>query len=309
MAILGALLASGCAALPERPAAGRLAGGGPRVRHAGRRRFGWRPPSPTAPGWSGAGWRPPWRRRTRPRRWRRSGNWRRWAPSCPSRRRQQVEALIGAEAMAPIAACSTSTSKPVAASRVYSIIPAEHDLVEGVVWDSRRRLYATTVVDRALLRVGEGGTSVAASGGLGSLFGAAYDPARKRLWVASASVDGDPEGRAGLGRPDRRSIRTVRSGWRGSRRPRARRRLRATSRSPGTAIVYASDGLNGAVYRCRPGCLGPRDPAPPGHPVQRPGPGPLERPEMALHRRPPLRDRRARALRAAGSSRSPATRP
>lgn len=166
----------------------------------------------------------------------------------------QVERLIGAEAMAPIAAMFDLNAKPVAASRVHAVIPAEHDLVEGVAWDSAKgRLYATTVVDRALLSVGEGGTSVAASGGLGSLFGAAYDPVRRRLWVASASVPETPKGEpAWVGLisvdPDRpeRPVRIP-----------APAGVTATPGDVAVAAdgnVYASDGLNGAVYRCRPGC-------------------------------------------------------
>ncbi|MGA9583616.1 MAG: hypothetical protein WBR13_16775 [Allosphingosinicella sp.] len=167
---------------------------------------------------------------------------------------KQAEALVGTEAMAPIAAQFDLNVKPIAASRVHATIPAEHDLVEGIAWDSDSdRLYATTVVDRTLLRVGEGGTSVAASGGLGSLFGAAYDPVRRRLWIASASIPETPKGEpAWVGLivfdPDR---------------PGPPVRIPAPAgmaATPGDVVVagdgtvYASDGLNGAVYRCRPGC-------------------------------------------------------
>lgn len=166
----------------------------------------------------------------------------------------QVEALIGAEAMAPIAASFDVNVKPIAASRVHAVIPAEHDLVEGVVWDSDSgRLYATTIVDRTLLLVGEGRTSVAASGGLGSLFGGAYDPVRKRLWIAAGSVPETPKGEpAWIGlitldpdRPDRLVRIPAPAGM---------------AATPGDVAVardgnvYASDGLSGAVYRCRPGC-------------------------------------------------------
>lgn len=168
--------------------------------------------------------------------------------------RKPVEALIGAEAMAPIAAQFDLNGKPLEASRVYAAIPAEHELVEGVAWDSDKgSLYATTVVDRTLLSVGEGGTSVAASGGLGSLFGAAYDPVRRRVWAASASIPETPKGEpAWVGLiafdPDRPE--------RVSRIPAPAGRIA----TPGDVAVardgnvYASDGLNGAVYRCRPGC-------------------------------------------------------
>jgi hypothetical protein len=168
--------------------------------------------------------------------------------------RKQAEALVGAEAMAPIAARFDLNLEPVAASRLHAAIPAVHDLVEGVAWDSDgRRLYATTVVDRTLLSVGEGGTSVAASKGLGSLFGAAYDPVRKRLWIASGSVSETPK---------------AEPAWTGlisvdPERPERPMRIPApagATASPGDVAVardgnvYASDGLSGAVYRCRPGC-------------------------------------------------------
>ncbi|HYI39376.1 MAG TPA: hypothetical protein VE053_03560 [Allosphingosinicella sp.] len=167
----------------------------------------------------------------------------------------QVRAVVGAEAMAPVAARFDLNLKPIAASRVQSVIPAEHDLVEGLAWDSAgSRLYATTVVDRTLLSVGEDKTSVAASGGLGSLFGAAFDPVRKRLWAASASLPETPKGEPvwiGLisldpDRPDRILRIPAPAG---------------VGATPGDVAVaedgnvYASDGLNGAVYRCRPGCI------------------------------------------------------
>ncbi|HET9640353.1 MAG TPA: hypothetical protein VFP12_14230 [Allosphingosinicella sp.] len=166
----------------------------------------------------------------------------------------QVSSLIGPEAMAPVAAQFAANGVPIEASRVHALIPAEHDLVEGVAWDSTaRRLYATTVVDRALLAVGPGRTSVAASGGLGSLLGAAYDPVRKRLWVASASVEPTPKADppfVGLIAfdPDRPAQPLRIPGPAG------------IASTPGDVAVardgnvYASDGLNGALYRCRPGC-------------------------------------------------------
>jgi sugar lactone lactonase YvrE len=167
---------------------------------------------------------------------------------------EQVEALVGAEAMGPIAAQYDLNVKPIEASRIYAVIPADHNLVEGVVWDSLAgRLYATTVVDRALLSVGQGETSVVASEGLGSLFGGAYDPVRKRLWIASASVEETP---------------TPESAWVGlvgldPDRPSSLLRIPAPAgmkATPGDVAVardgnvYVSDGMNGAVYRCRPGC-------------------------------------------------------
>ncbi len=166
----------------------------------------------------------------------------------------QVEALVGAEAMAPIRARFGANSAPVAASRVHALIPARHSLVEGVIWDSGAlRLYATTVVDRALLAVEPAGTRVAAAGGFGSLLGGAYDPVRKRLWIASASVETTPKRE-----PPFVGLVAIDPG-----RPAEAMRVPApagVTATPGDVAiardgtVYASDGLNGAVYRCPPGC-------------------------------------------------------
>lgn len=167
---------------------------------------------------------------------------------------EQARSVVGAAAMAPLAERFHANSRPVEASRIHAIVPADRDLVEGVAWDSDKgRLYATTVVDRALLSVGEGGTSVAASAGLGSLLGATYDPRRGRLWIASASVAETPPGEpafVGLVAVD-------------PERPERPLRIPAppgVAATPGDVAVardgdvYVSDGMNGAVYRCRPGC-------------------------------------------------------
>ncbi|HEX8574007.1 MAG TPA: hypothetical protein VF759_14785 [Allosphingosinicella sp.] len=166
----------------------------------------------------------------------------------------QVEPLVGREAMAPIVARFAANSAPIAASRLHATIPADRDLVEGVVWDpAGRRLYATTVVDRNLLEVKPGATRIAASAGLGSLFGGAYDPAGRRLWIASAVVDETPRGEP---------VFTGLIGF-DPKRPAGLRRVPLGPEAEGTpgdvaaardGTVYASDGLNGALYRCKPGC-------------------------------------------------------
>ena len=100
---------------------------------------------------------------------------------------QQMKTMVGEEMLAPIAADFAANAAPIAASRVHAAIPAEHRLVEGLVWDpEQRQLYATTVVDRSLLAVSEDRTTVAASEVSGSLFGGAYDPIGDRLWISSA---------------------------------------------------------------------------------------------------------------------------
>ena len=140
---------------------------------------------------------------------------------------------------------------PVASSRVVDTIPAEHRLVEGIVWDARgKRLFASTVVGRSLLvRKQEGWRKV---GGLdtGSLFGLAIDRRRNLLWAASGRVEQTPSPETafrGLIAVDLRTLREV-------------RRLPAPEGgSPGDiavgpdGAVYASDPLSGAVYKANPG--------------------------------------------------------
>jgi hypothetical protein len=177
--------------------------------------------------------------------------------------RRQVAAVTGAEAMAALAPLFDANTARAGSSEVHALIPAEHRLIEGLIWDrNERRLYATSVVDRRLLRLETGGAATMISGpGVGSLFGGAYEPAAGRLWIASAAIEQTPPGdspfngllaidprRPGLGRripaPDGATLGDVAVGPDG--------------------IVYASDGQKGAVYRCRPGCAALEAWLPPG---------------------------------------------
>ncbi len=168
--------------------------------------------------------------------------------------RTQVESLIGGDAMTGLAAIFDANAAPVGTSTLHAVIPAEHRLIEGLIWDrTARLLYATSVVDRRLLTLGPGGAAVAAEGGLGSLFGGAYDPARRRIWLASARIEQTPKGGplfSGLiGVDPAHSFRLTRiaapEGYGGA--------LGDVAVAP-DGTLYASDGLKGAVYRCRPGC-------------------------------------------------------
>ena len=80
----------------------------------------------------------------------------------------------------------------VQASRLLATVPAEHRLVEGIAWDARRpRLFAATVVGRALLVREPLGWVKVEGLEAGSLFGLAIDR-------RAASCSGSP--RAGSSR-------------------------------------------------------------------------------------------------------------
>jgi DNA-binding beta-propeller fold protein YncE len=165
--------------------------------------------------------------------------------------RARVAALVGEGPIATLAPAFDANAAPAGESRAYAGIGTGQRLIEGLIWDGGgHRLYATSVVDRRLLELREDGAHVLAEGGLGSLFGGAWDPARSRLWIAAALIDQTPDGLgfAGLLGVDPAD-------------PRHPQRIPAPAGgTPGDVavapdgIVYVSDGLNGAVYRCRPGC-------------------------------------------------------
>jgi hypothetical protein len=173
----------------------------------------------------------------------------------------QLSDLIGTASAAPIRNQMAANGAPAGVSDLYAEVPALHRLIEGIVWDeARHQLYVTSVVDRALVRVG-GARAGAIKLDAGSLLGAAFDPRSRRLWITSALLDVTPPGGssfAGLisldpDAPDE----PVRKGLPAGGAPGD-----AAVASDGT--VFASDGLNGAIYRCRPGCSSLETLIPPG---------------------------------------------
>ncbi len=137
----------------------------------------------------------------------------------------------------------------VQASRLLINVPAQHQLIEGIAWDSRTgRLFAASVVSRALLvREAQGWRAVE---GLetGSLFGLAIDSRRRLLWAASGVVEQTPSPETafrGLIAVDLATLRPT-------------RRLAAPAEGTPADIavaadgtVYASDPNSGAIYRAR----------------------------------------------------------
>jgi hypothetical protein len=138
----------------------------------------------------------------------------------------------------------------VEASRLLVSVPAEYRLVEGLAWDARRsRLFAATVVDRALL-VGEplGWVIVEGVDG-GSLFGLAIDERRQLLWIGSGRVDQTPQPQTafrGLIALDLNSLVVA------HRIPAPGAGSPADIAVGPDGTIYASDPASGAVYRARP---------------------------------------------------------
>jgi len=82
-----------------------------------------------------------------------------------------------------------------ASSDVHAVIPADHPLIEGVVYDAKRsQLYATSVVGRKLLKIGKKGLQVVpVLDGIGSLLTGVYDRSRDRIWLVAAAVEQTPK--------------------------------------------------------------------------------------------------------------------
>jgi len=136
-------------------------------------------------------------------------------------------------------------------SRLFATVPAEHRLVEGVAWDARAsRLFAGTVVGRALLVHDAGGWREVEGLAAGSLFGLAIDPRRRLLWAASGVVEQTPSPDTafrGLIAVDLATLRAVR------RVPVEGAGSPADIAVAADGTVYASDPNSGAIYRARPG--------------------------------------------------------
>lgn len=138
----------------------------------------------------------------------------------------------------------------VQASRLMASVPAEYRLVEGLAWDARRnRLFAATVVDRALLLSEPLGWVKVEGVGGGSLFGLAIDERRQLLWIGSGRVGQTPQPETafrGLIALDLNSLMVA------YRIPAPGEGSPADIAVGPDGTVYASDPASGAVYRARP---------------------------------------------------------
>ncbi len=145
-----------------------------------------------------------------------------------------------------ILALQEAKARPIEASRLLTAAPAEALLVEGVALDRRSgRLFAGTVVSRALFELGQGGQwRQVVLTDAGSLGGMAIDPVRRTLWVASGLYDETPPPASGV-----RGVIGVDldSGE-------VFRKATPEAATPGDLAIapdgrlYASDPLTGAIY-------------------------------------------------------------
>ena len=164
--------------------------------------------------------------------------------------RARIAGLVGEAPVAALAARFEANGKPLGASSAYATLGNDQRLIEGLIWEPRtRRLYATSVVGRRLVEVRPDGAHPVLEH-VGSFFAGAADPTRPLLWISSAAIEQTPAGArfTGLIGVD-------------PAHPAAALRIAAPAgATPGDVavgadgIVYVSDGMNGAVYRCRPGC-------------------------------------------------------
>jgi hypothetical protein len=167
--------------------------------------------------------------------------------------RSQLAALVGAQAMAALNARFDENIAPIAASEPFTSFPSRHRLIEGLaVHPESLELFGTSVVDRRLVRLdrrdGAVGLDIV---GAGSLLGAAFDPRSRRLWVASAILDQTPK----TGAPFSGLLSVDPSDpARPIRIPAPAGATLGDVAVAADGTVYASDGLKGAVYACRPGC-------------------------------------------------------
>ncbi|MDB5692942.1 MAG: hypothetical protein JWO81_2005 [Alphaproteobacteria bacterium] len=161
--------------------------------------------------------------------------------------------LVGAAAMARLAPLFDANAAPIGGSRIFATIPADDQLVEGLAWDDRRHeLYAASVYERRLFRLDPPDRASAVTQAQpAGLFGTQYDARRGVLWLAS-SVAGAfanaPGGFNGIVRVD--------PGGGTLRIPAPA----GAGQGIGDVVVaadgdvYASDGTDGAIFRCRPSC-------------------------------------------------------
>jgi sugar lactone lactonase YvrE len=162
---------------------------------------------------------------------------------------ERLAGLAGREAVD--AARAAAAGRPVEASVAFAAVPTDWRLVEGVAWDARTgRLYASSVVSRALLvRDGEAWRQVDGVDS-GSLFGLAVDAPRRLLWMASGVLEQTPSpdtafrGLIALDLDTQRVVRRVAAPAGVSP---------ADIAVAADGAVFASDPAGGGVYRLRPG--------------------------------------------------------
>ncbi len=172
-----------------------------------------------------------------------------YAPGAPTL--EQLGVHLAEAEMAALRLRFDANRASVQSSRLLATVAAEHRLVEGIAWDAgRSRLFAATVVSRALLVREPLGWVKVEGLETGSLFGLAIDERRELLWLASGRLEQTPSPETafrGLIAIDLNSLMP------------ARRLAAPADGSPADiavaadGTVYASDPAGGVVYRARPG--------------------------------------------------------
>ncbi len=168
---------------------------------------------------------------------------------------ERIAAFISAEQAATLKQSFAANMQPIETSSLFSQVPVDHRIVEGVAHDPKTgRMFISTVVDGQLLvGAGLGWRAVALPQGLGGLFGMRIDAVRRRLWVANGVADPVKDKSViapGLLEIDLDTLQLL--DWKGM--------PAGAEGSPGDVeigsdgTVYVSDGLKGGIYRCQPGC-------------------------------------------------------
>lgn len=168
---------------------------------------------------------------------------------------EKIAPLLSPERAADLQQLFADNLTPVTASEPYGSVSVEHSLVEGLAYDPvTKRLFAGTVVGGKLLVAnGMDWRVIALPKGKGGLFGMVVDAKARRLWIANGPADPVADKGAimpGLFAVDADTLAVV-----------DHKAMPAGSDgSPGDVAlaedgtVYVSDGLKGAIYRCKPGC-------------------------------------------------------
>jgi hypothetical protein len=158
---------------------------------------------------------------------------------------------VPAEELAALRQRFEANRTTLGSSRLVDSVPPERRLIEGIARDRRTgRLFVTTVVGRELLVHEQGAWRAVPGLDAGSLFGMAADAARRRLWIASGSLEQTPSPETafrGLIALDLDSLQEI------ERIPLAGPGSPGDLTVAGDGTVYASDPISGALYRAGPG--------------------------------------------------------
>jgi hypothetical protein len=156
--------------------------------------------------------------------------------------------------MRPLNARFDANVRPIGESELFAEVSPQAGLVEGIAVDPHSvEFYVTGATERKLIAMLPHGGRALEVGAAGSLLGAVFDPRSRRLWVASAVIEETPrtgELFSGLLSVDPANPE------RASHIPGPEGAILGDVNVSRDGFVYASDGLNGGVYHCRPGCVG-----------------------------------------------------